>query len=90
MCEWQTQHKSFAGAKIIKDGSPRGRLNQAAASSACSVIAGRADQVVSEGKQAGMWSEANRGGEGKGRGGGRGSGRAVVARWGMEADQEKV
>lgn len=47
---------------------PRGRLNQAAASSVCSVIVGRADQVVSEEKQAGMWLAESRGGEGKGRG----------------------
>lgn len=70
-CESRTRHKSFAGAKIIENGSPRGRLNQAAAS----VIAGNADQVVPEAaarrpeeKQAGMWSESDRGGEGKGTG----------------------
>lgn len=78
------------GAKIIENGSPRGRLNQAAASSVCSVIAGNADQVVSEvaerrpeEKQAGMWSESDRGGEGKGTGlvveAGRVRVRAVVA-----------
>lgn len=77
-------HKSLAGAKIIEDGSPRGRLNPAAASSVCWVIVGRADQVVSEEKQAGMWAQANRGGEGKGRegegmGGGEGTGREAVA-----------
>lgn len=71
-CESRMRHKSFAGAKIIENGSPRGRLNQAAASSVCSVIAGNADRVVSEAaarrpeeKPAGMWSESDRGGEGK-------------------------
>lgn len=44
---------------------PRGRLNQAAASSVCSVIVGRADQVVSEGKQAGMWLAEDRGRRGR-------------------------
>lgn len=89
-CESRTRHKSFAGAKIIENGSPRGRLNQAAASSVCSVIAGSADQVVLEAavrrpeeKQAGMWSELDRGGEGKGTGlvvpAGRVRVRAVVA-----------